>query len=578
MSRTDIDFKIGADLKQFRSGMQNIDHSLKRLSGGFNALGASIGAAFVVDAVSQFVSESVDLAMQAEGVKTAFDRLNDPNLLKNLRTATAGTVSDLELMKAAVNAKNFRIPMDVLAKGLEFAQRRAQETGQSVDYLVNSFVTGLGRKSVMILDNLGISAAELKEQMEGGADMTTAVGQIIDQEFAKAGPRIETATMKLEQQRAEIENLKTDIGTKLLPAYTAVLSVVSEIVGAFNEPLPDTFAVDEKTEQQLRNQLALINKRIESNEKDLKNYPKNKTYIKNVTRLEEIRTATVDALNAKLEEKKQLEMIESGEQARLDAEAEKARKAKELAEAIEAYNNKLQGLLPNLKQVNKEIDNMFKPENADFAKLGIQLGLDDVNMELEELEDVAEHTADTFDNSFNGMINNFDAWKQGVEESTDTFDNSFRRNLELLKKFKDEIFIIGNVLKTSFEAAFVPLDQLNEGETRIMRFREVLVDQLRQMAAQLLATAAAAALLAAVLTIAFGSNKAGQALFGKAGMGFNDLFGGLFQGMGGGFGISGANLGGAQGGFGNIVGVVQGADLLLINERASRNRSRQRGY
>jgi len=26
------------------------------------------------------------------------------------------------------------------------------------------------------------------------------------------------------------------------------------------------------------------------------------------------------------------------------------------------------------------------------------------------------------------------------------------------------------------------------------------------------------------------------------------------------------------------VGVVQGADLLLINERASRNRSRQRGY
>jgi len=99
------------------------------------------------------------------------------------------------------------------------------------------------------------------------------------------------------------------------------------------------------------------------------------------------------------------------------------------------------------------------------------------------------------------------------------------------------------------------------------------------MAAQLLATAAAAALLSAILTVAFGgSNIAGQALFGKAGMGFNDLFKGLFGGMGGGFGFSGANLGGGQGGFGNIVGVVQGADLLLINERASRNRSRQRGY
>ena len=41
MSRTDIDFKIGADLKQFRGAMGNIDHSLKKLSGGFGALGGA---------------------------------------------------------------------------------------------------------------------------------------------------------------------------------------------------------------------------------------------------------------------------------------------------------------------------------------------------------------------------------------------------------------------------------------------------------------------------------------------------------------------------------------------------------
>ena len=178
MSKQDIDFKIGADLKQFRSAMGNIDHSLKRLSGGFGALGGVIGATFAVDAIRQFVSESVNLAAQAEGVKAAFDRMNNPQLLDNLRKATAGTVDDLKLMQTAVQAKNFRIPMDVLAKGLEFAQRRAQETGQSVDYMVDSFVTGLGRKSVMILDNLGISASELKEKMADGGSMADAVGQI----------------------------------------------------------------------------------------------------------------------------------------------------------------------------------------------------------------------------------------------------------------------------------------------------------------------------------------------------------------------------------------------------------------
>lgn len=577
MSRTDIDFKIGADLKQFRSGMQNIDHSLKRLSGGFGALGASIGAAFVVDAIRDFAMESINLASQAEGVKAAFDRLNDPLLLNKLQEATAGTVSDLKLMQTAVKAQNFRIPMDTLAKGLEFAQRRAQATGESVDYMVDSFVTGLGRKSVMILDNLGISASELKEKMEGGATMAEAVGKIMDEEFARAGDRVVTTSMKIDQQKASIANLKTEIGEGLMPVYEGFLDLTNKFLKA-TIAAPDPFAVDGKSEESLRNQLKNIEHRIKLNDEELKKYPKNSTYIKNVTRLEEYRAETSAALNALLEEKKKLEMVESGEQARLDAEAEKVRKAEALAAAIEAYNLKLEGLLPNLKKVNYEIDQMFKPGDVDFGQLAVQLDFDEVNMELEELEDVVEYTADTFDNSFNGMINNFDEWKESVEASTDTFDDSFVKNIETLRKFADEVFIIGNILKNSFEAAFVPADQLEEGESRIMRFREVLVEQLRQMAAQMLATAAAAAILATILTVAFGgSNIAGQALFGKAGMGFGDLFGGLFQGMGGGYGFNGAGLGGNGQGI-QIFGTLSGQDILLSNERASRNRTRQRGF
>ncbi len=187
MSRTDIDFKIGADLKQFRGAMGNIDHSLRKLSGGFGALGGVIGASFAVDIIQQFAAESIDLASKMEGVEAAFNRLNDPTLLDNLREATANTVDDLKLMQTAVKAKNFRIPMDVLAKGLEFAQRRAQATGESVDYMVDSFVTGLGRESVKILDNLGISTIELQEKTKELGSMAAAVGQIMDEEFEKVG-------------------------------------------------------------------------------------------------------------------------------------------------------------------------------------------------------------------------------------------------------------------------------------------------------------------------------------------------------------------------------------------------------
>ena len=232
MSKQDIDFKIGADLKQFRSAMGNIDHSLKRLSGGFGALGGVIGASFAVDAIRQFVSESVNLAAQAEGVKAAFDRMNNPQLLDNLRKATAGTVDDLKLMQTAVQAKNFRIPMDVLAKGLEFAQRRAQETGQSVDYMVDSFVTGLGRESVKILDNLGISTIELNAKTKELGSMSAAVGAIMDSEMARAGDRVETVSMKIDQQRAAVTNLKTEIGEKLAPIYMGVTKGGLEFINA----------------------------------------------------------------------------------------------------------------------------------------------------------------------------------------------------------------------------------------------------------------------------------------------------------------------------------------------------------
>jgi hypothetical protein len=90
----------------------------------------------------------------------------------------------------------------------------------------------------------------------------------------------------------------------------------------------------------------------------------------------------------------------------------------------------------------------------------------------------------------------------------------------------------------------------------------------------LLATAAAAAILAAILTVAFGgTNMAGQAMFGKAGMGFGDLFKGF---GGGGFGFNGGGMGSGEGGM-NIIGMLRGSDFVLMQERAGRNRNRLSG-
>jgi hypothetical protein len=228
MSRQDIDFKIGADLKQFRGAMGNIDHSLKRLSGGFGALGGVIGASFAVDAIRQFVSESVELAAQAEGVKRAFERINDPELLDDLRKATKGTLNDLELMKAAVKARNFNIPLKELGGLLAFAQQRAGETGESIEYMTESIVTGIARKSLPILDNLGFSATEVREEFNRTGDMAEAVGNIIQRQMGDASYETLTLSEQIAQQRAEIENLKMEVGEQLAPTYQGFLEFTKE--------------------------------------------------------------------------------------------------------------------------------------------------------------------------------------------------------------------------------------------------------------------------------------------------------------------------------------------------------------
>jgi hypothetical protein len=537
MSRTDIDFKIGADLKQFRGAMGNIDHSLKKLSGGFGALGGVIGASFAVDIIQQFAAESIQLATKMEGVQAAFNRLNDPNLLSNLRAATAGTVDDLKLMQTAVKADNFRIPMDVLAKGLEFAQRRAQATGESVDYMVDSFVTGLGRQSVMILDNLGISASELRERMAEGATMAEAVGEIMDQEFEKVGARVTTTSMKIDQQRASITNLKSEIGEKLLPVYSAFLTQTNKGLGKLNFILDDQekgykrlfvaaksyfditkFGVDLVTNP-LKALLGLFGETEEEVKKVSVEFNKGLPSI----------TAWADKFG---------QMQEQADEG-----------AKKQKEAVEAYNNKLKELLPTLQRVSYEIDQAFNPGEDTSGNLAHNLGFAEVNMELEDLEETTEEFGDTFDHSFRNMIDKF-------------------------QTFKDEFLMIGDILRMSFEAAFAPLE---EGETRLGNFRETFVKQLQMMAAQLLATAAAAAILATILTIAFGgANAAGTAMFKKSGMGFGDLFGGMFGQMGGGFGFNGGGFGGGEGGM-NIIGMLRGSDMLLMLDRAGNNRNRLSG-
>lgn len=228
--------RLGLKSDEFSKGIKQSEGQLSSFKGVVGKIGGAIAGAFTVDKIVQFTKEAYKLAGQAQGVYNAFSRLNRPGLLNDLKEATRGTTDELKLMQTAVQANNFKIPLNQLATYLKFATNRAIETGESVDYLVQSIILGIGRKSPLILDNLGISASELREELAKTGDMGKAVGNIINKSMSEAGDAIETSAVKTQKLGAAWKNFMTSVGDTSVVKSTgdAIVSTLTYIADSFD--------------------------------------------------------------------------------------------------------------------------------------------------------------------------------------------------------------------------------------------------------------------------------------------------------------------------------------------------------
>lgn len=212
------------------------DSTINYLTGNLLTKGAELAGSAVqklTGSISETIDKSIELAESADGITHAFEKIGTADYLQELRTATKGTVSDIELMQAAVKAKDFRIPLEDLGKYLSFAQLKAQQTGQSLDYMVDSIVTGLGRQSPQILDNLGLSASEISEKTKETGDFMKGVASIVEKNLAEAGETYISAADRAAQRTIELENAQLALGKALLPIKEEFTDIYGQIqVGA----------------------------------------------------------------------------------------------------------------------------------------------------------------------------------------------------------------------------------------------------------------------------------------------------------------------------------------------------------
>ena len=217
-ARTTLTTVLSMNNTKFKKGLSGSKKSLNSFQKQIGKIGGMIAGAFAITALVRFGREAVQLAAKLQGIESAFAKLDDPKLLDDLRAATRGMVSDLELMRQAVRAKNFAIPLKDLATFFEFATKRSLETGESVDYLVNSIIDGIGRKSTLVMDNLGISSVALQNEIKKTGDFAVAAGNLIKQGIEDMGEVADTAMVALVAAQATWDNFKAKAGGLFLEA------------------------------------------------------------------------------------------------------------------------------------------------------------------------------------------------------------------------------------------------------------------------------------------------------------------------------------------------------------------------
>ena len=189
----------------------------------------------MVKAAREWVAEGIRMASTAEGVATAFSKLGRPGLLKNLREETKGLLNDFVLMKAAVRAEGFKIPLEQLGTLLKFAQQSAQETGESVDDLTESIIDGIGKKSSKALVGFGISVERLQEETRKTGDYTTAAIKLVNEELEKQGDLALTSADKATRASVKWQNAQMEIGKHLLGVKNTFNRLSGNVADWFSE-------------------------------------------------------------------------------------------------------------------------------------------------------------------------------------------------------------------------------------------------------------------------------------------------------------------------------------------------------
>ena len=188
--------KVGIDIvanDKASGNIKKVEKSFLGLKSNADTLGGLLKGAFTA-ATIKATYEVSKLGARANDTEDAFKAMtanlgvNSNKLLSDLKKISGGTIKDVDLMKQS-NQALMLMGSDIADKlpgMMEIARAAAKATGKDVDFMFESLVTGMGRGSKLMLDNLRIIVDVDKANKSYAETINKNVNKLTDAEKKQA--------------------------------------------------------------------------------------------------------------------------------------------------------------------------------------------------------------------------------------------------------------------------------------------------------------------------------------------------------------------------------------------------------
>jgi len=219
------------------SGVGRAFRGLRRALFGLPQLIAAVGSGLIAAGL-------VRRAKEIESTRIAFENLtgavgeNADSFIKDLRKATRGAVSDLELFRVTNNAALLGVVQskEQYVRLASAARRLGRAVGRTTVDAINDLSVGIGRQSRLILDNLGIVVRvdEANEKYAQTLGVARNKLTVFDKQQAFLNAALDAADEKVKRLGPDVLTLNDAVGR-----FGAVISNTATIVAeAFIGPGP----------------------------------------------------------------------------------------------------------------------------------------------------------------------------------------------------------------------------------------------------------------------------------------------------------------------------------------------------